>query len=178
MRKMEIGGVSEPIRTVSGYHILKLEDRRVLSAIDPMQATVTLKHVFLPVRATQSKTGRASQFAIAQAIGSSVQNCTDMDTLAKEVQSPAGSDLGTFRIGELAPAMRQAVSNLKVGEASKPVDLPAGISVIMVCDRVDAPSNIPTREDVRPRLLAQKLDSLARRYLRDLRRDAFIESRI
>ena len=178
LRKMEISGISEPIRTVFGYHILKLEDRRVLTAIDPMQAKVTLKHVFLPVSTTQAEAGRASQLAIAEAIGSSVQNCADMDVLAKEVKSPAGSDLGTFRIGELAPKMRQAVSNLKIGEASKPVDLPAGFSVIMVCDRVDPPRNIPSREDVRPRLRAQKLDSLARRYLRDLRRDAFIESRI
>ncbi|MBM85731.1 MAG: hypothetical protein CMM47_06890 [Rhodospirillaceae bacterium] len=178
LRKMKIGGISEPIRTVFGYHILKLEDRRVLTAIDPMQAKVTLKHVFLPAPATQDKMERESQLAIAKAIGSSVENCGDMDALAKEVKSPASSDLGIFRIGELAPEMRNAVSNLKVGEASEPVDLPTGFSVIMVCNRVDPPSNIPSRKDVRPRLLAQKLEALARRYLRDLRRDAFIETRI
>jgi peptidyl-prolyl cis-trans isomerase SurA len=101
-----------------------------------------------------------------------------MEALAKEVKSPAGADLGWFSVGELAPVMRDVVATLQPGIPSKPVRLPTGISIMMVCERVEPPSNIPQREDIRPRLRAQKLDILARRYLRDLRREAFIESRI
>jgi peptidyl-prolyl cis-trans isomerase SurA len=74
--------------------------------------------------------------------------------------------------------MRNAVATLEPGVASKPVRLPGGISVIMVCDRVDPPNDIPGRDEISPRLRAQKLEILARRYLRDLRREAFIETRI
>jgi peptidyl-prolyl cis-trans isomerase SurA len=74
--------------------------------------------------------------------------------------------------------MRNAVVNLQAGEASKPVRLPTGLSVIMVCARTDPPNDIPGRDEISPRLRAQKLEILARRYLRDLRRDAFIETRI
>lgn len=178
LQTMKPGQVTKPMRTVFGYNILKLVDRRILSAADPMQAKVTLKHVFLPLAAKASNSEVAAQLGIAEAIASSVQNCPDMDALAKEVKSPAGADLGKFQVGELSPTMREAVAKLESGVASKPVRLPTGFSVMMVCDREEAPSNIPTRDEIGKRLKAQKLDTLARRYLRDLRRDAFIEPRI
>ncbi|MDA0340607.1 MAG: peptidylprolyl isomerase [Proteobacteria bacterium] len=175
---LKSGEVSAPIRTLLGYHILKLEKRRILSVADPLKAKVTLKHVFLPLAANAGKAELAGQMGIAEAIAASVQNCDDMDALAKEVKSPAGADLGRFSVGELAPVMRDVVATLQPGVPSKPVRLPTGVSVMMVCERVEPPSDIPQREDIRPRLRAQKLDILARRYLRDLRREAFIESRI
>lgn len=178
LQALKTGEVSEPIRTILGYHILKLENRRILSAADPMKANVTLKHVFLPLPAGSGEADVAAQLGIAEAVAASVQNCDDMNVLAKEVQSPAGVDLGKFKVGELAPAMRNAIAKLDTGIASKPVRLPTGVSVMMVCERVEPPSNIPQRDEIKPRLRARKLDILARRYLRDLRRDAFIESRI
>lgn len=178
LTKLEPGEVSEPVRTLLGYHILKLVNRRILSGTDPLKAKVTLKHVFFPLPEQAADDAVQAQASIAEAVSASVQNCEDMDALAKEVKSPAGADLGTFNVGELAPVMRNAVVNLKAGEASKPVRLPTGLSVIMVCDRVDPPNDIPGREEITPRLRAQKLEILARRYLRDLRRDAFIETRI
>ena len=172
------GDVSEPIRTILGYHIMKLENRRILSGNDPMKAKVALKHVFLPLPSKASKTDVEAQTGIAEAVAASVQNCQDMDLLAKEVKSPAGADLGRFSVGELAPVMRNAVANLELGVPSKPVRLPTGISVIMVCERTDPPNDIPGRDEISPRLRAQKLEILARRFLRDLRREAFIETRI
>ena len=74
--------------------------------------------------------------------------------------------------------MKNAVATLETGVASEPVRLPTGLSIIMVCERVAPPNDIPKREAISPRLRAQKLEILARRYLRDLRRDAFIETRI
>ena len=178
LNALEPGEVSEPIRTILGYHIMKLENRRILSGVDPMKAKVTLKHVFLPLPPKPSEIAVEAQLGIAEAVAASVQNCNDMDLLAKEVKSPAGVDLGNFSVGELAPAMRNAVATLQTGIASKPVRLPTGFSVFMVCDRIDPPNDIPGRDEISPRLRAQKLEILARRYLRDLRRDAFIETRI
>jgi peptidyl-prolyl cis-trans isomerase SurA len=157
---------------------MKLENRRILSGTDPMKATVTLKHVFLPLSRDASETDVVALTEIAAAITSSVQNCADMDVVAKEVKSPTGADLGKFTVGELGPVMRDAVATLETGVASKAVRLPTGLSIIMVCERIDPPNDIPKREEISPRLRAQKLEILARRYLRDLRRDAFIETRI
>jgi peptidyl-prolyl cis-trans isomerase SurA len=172
------GEVSEPIRTITGYHIMKLVNRRILSGVDPMKAKVTLKHVFLPLSPKASQADIDTQTRIAEAVADSVQSCSDMEILAKELKSPAGADLGKFSVGELAPAMRDAVADLKPNVGSKPVRLPTGLSVMMVCERTDPPNDIPNRAEISPRLRAQKLEILARRYLRDLRREAFIEKRI
>jgi peptidyl-prolyl cis-trans isomerase SurA len=178
LTELKSGEVSAPIRTLVGYHILKLEERRILTATDPFKAKVTLKHVFLPLAASAGKAEVAGQMGIAKAVAASVQNCDDMDAVAKKVKSPAGADLGRFTIGELEPVMRDVVAALQPDVPSEPVRLPTGISIMMVCERVEPPTHSPHREDIRPRLRAQKLDILAKRYLRNLRREAFIELRI
>lgn len=178
LAELKSGEISAPIRTLLGYHILKLEERRILSATDPFKAKVTLKHVFLSLAASAGKVELAGQMGIAKAVAASVQNCDDMDAMAKKVKSPAGADLGRFSVGELEPVVRDVVAALQLGAPSKPVRLPNGISVFMVCERVEPPTAAPQREKIRARLRAQKLDILAKRYLRNLRREAFIELRI
>jgi hypothetical protein len=37
---------------------------------------------------------------------------------------------------------------------------------------------VPSREDVGETLMRQRLDTLARRYMRDLRRTAFVDVRV
>ena len=75
-------------------------------------------------------------------------------------------------------ALREVVTPLKVGEASAPIRIEPGLLMLMVCVREDAPSNLPSREDIAENLLRQRLDVLARRYLRDLRRAAFVDVRV
>ena len=50
------------------------------------------------------------------------------------------------------------------------------IQIIMVCERQT--SKQLTRNQIRETLLRQRVDMLSRRYLRDLRRSAFIDLRI
>ncbi len=68
--------------------------------------------------------------------------------------------------------------NLKVGEASPPIQSDTGVVMVMVCKRTDAPSTMPSRDDIADNLTRQRLDLIARRYLRDLRRQAFIDVRV
>ena len=55
---------------------------------------------------------------------------------------------------------------------------PAGIHLLMVCDRNEPESLTPPREEVAERLEQEQIDRLARRYLRDLRKNAFVEVRL
>ena len=48
----------------------------------------------------------------------------------------------------------------------------------MVCERDAEVAPLPPREQVQQRLELEKLDLLARRYLRDLRRAAIVDVRI
>lgn len=175
---MQPGDISDPVRTIFGYQIIQLTDRRILSGPDPLKARVTLKQVFLPIPPNSGPDAERSQKSIAMAVSEAAQNCADMDVLAEELSSPAGTDLGTMEIGELSPQLREAVSGLEEGQLTAPIRLPSGYSTIMVCAREDPESDLPGREEIANRLRAIKFETFAQRYLRDIRRDAFIDTRI
>jgi peptidyl-prolyl cis-trans isomerase SurA len=100
-----------------------------------------------------------------------------MDRLAEQVKSPVPSSLGRFKIGELSPVLRSVVTDLKPGEASAPVRLPTGVAVLMVCERSEPNADMASRDEIRDQIFRGKLQNMTRRYLRDLRRAAFLEVR-
>ncbi len=110
-----------------------------------------------------------------------------MDRLAREVKASGAVDIGRLRTAELPPRIRQVVEKLPVGKASPPLQMDDGFIVLMVCARgptqaaaaapAATPANLPDREEVVRSLGTQRVDMLARRYLRDLRRAAFVDIR-
>ena len=48
----------------------------------------------------------------------------------------------------------------------------------MVCERHNPAAESPQRDQIAQELQRERLDRLARRYLRDLRKDAFVEVRL
>ena len=97
---------------------------------------------------------------------------------AAELSTPNSGRLGWLRVGDLPPGLRQAVSTLPVGQVSAPVEGPAGIHLLMVCDRHNPAAESPQRDQIAEQLQRERVDRLARRYLRDLRKDAFVEVRL
>jgi peptidyl-prolyl cis-trans isomerase SurA len=91
--------------------------------------------------------------------------------------SKSSGDSGLIRVGEMPQELRKVVLGLKVGEPSKPLPVEGGLRVLMVCERKDPPSNLPSRQDVARMLVEQKLELQARRFLRDLRQTAFVDIR-
>jgi peptidyl-prolyl cis-trans isomerase SurA len=50
--------------------------------------------------------------------------------------------------------------------------------VIMVCEKAGSNTTMPTRDEIADQLARQRAENLARRYLRDLRRTAFVDVRV
>jgi peptidyl-prolyl cis-trans isomerase SurA len=116
--------------------------------------------------------------ALAGTVRETVSGCADLGRVAKELGVPPPTDPQQLRVADLAPRIRDIVRPLKVGEASAPMRVDPGLLLLMVCVREDAPGNLPSRDDIAENLLRQRLDGLARRYLRDLRRAAFVDVRV
>ncbi len=90
-----------------------------------------------------------------------------------------GGDIGWVLPGQLAPEVDEALQSMEEGEIAGPVRAIGGYYVLELRgQRSIAPDTVPQREEMRRVLQNQRLDLLARRYLRDLRRDAFVEIRV
>jgi peptidyl-prolyl cis-trans isomerase SurA len=69
----------------------------------------------------------------------------------------------------------------KGGEAAAPFQDDAGIEIIVRCDKRAPPPRtafaMPTREEIEGQLFSEQISAMARRYMRDLRRQANVQER-
>ncbi len=174
--RLQVHEVSDPIRSLTGYHILYLIDRRTITAGRSSDATVQVQQLVLPLPANARANEVASQMNLAKQVSDSANSCADLPNLSKEVKGSQVSNAGNGKIAELPPDIREIVANLDVGKAGPPQRTQTGVRVLMVCKR-DGGSG-PSRDEVGNALLQQKLEMLARKLMRDLRQSATIDIRI
>jgi peptidyl-prolyl cis-trans isomerase SurA len=171
--KMAPGDIVGPIRTTAGFYLLHLRDRRQADLQGPDDATVELHQIALRVKA-----GTVPAEILAQKIRASILSCADLPALAKSIGTKESGALGKIKLRDLPVAMRDAVRDLKIGTPSVPVLSPAGkLLILTVCSRANPKINLPSRRDVRNQLRGKQFNLLARRYLRDLRRSAYVDLR-
>jgi peptidyl-prolyl cis-trans isomerase SurA len=177
LENLEPNHATPPIRTPSGYYVYLLRDKRVLAAADPDEATVTLAQLVLPLDSGASPDDIKSQTDLAETVRDDVKGCDDFKKAAAELHVDYADPTPDLKIRDLNPSIRPAVLKLKVGEVSQPLQTDTGITLLMVCARKDPAVDMPSRDDIAEQLTRQRLDMIARRYLSDLRRQAFIDVR-
>jgi len=177
LETLTINEVSSPITTRDGVYILLVRERRRFASVDPEQITVALKQIFVPLNANADDDSTGSQMALARTIAGTVRGCEDFDVLAQEMGSEESGDLGRVKVADTPAQFRETILALDVGEASPPVRTENGIHVFMVCERVQPEAPDPDRRAIENSIGQARLSMLARRYLRDLRRDAVVDIR-
>lgn len=177
--QMRPGELSPPIRTGAGFYLLLVLDRRSGRSGGPEGTLLHLVQIVFPLPPQAPEPMRRAAIAEAQNAKTTAKNCEEMLKIGKEKGSAQLSSEGRLRVDQIAPAMRNIVLGLEAGQASQPIVQKNGVGVIMVCDKA-APSapTLPTREEAAETLMRQRLDTLARRYMRDLRRTAFVDVRV
>jgi peptidyl-prolyl cis-trans isomerase SurA len=177
--QMRPGELSPPIRTAAGYYLLLVLDRRTGRSGGGEEETVLhLVQVVFPLPPQASEVMRRTALAEAVNTKVTVKNCAEMLKIGKEKGSPQLSSEGRLRISQIAPAVRSIVAGLEVGQPSQPIVQKNGVGVIMVCEKATPNSSMPSRDEVADQLARQRAENLARRYLRDLRRTAFVDVRV
>jgi len=174
---LQVGRISPPIRAAGGYYILALRDRRAIAGPDLEQSTVTLSQLLVPLARDASPEDVEKQTAEARRLGAELKSCADVDRLKEQVGTRESGSLGSVRIADLPPAIGNAVKTLKVDQVAGPIRNDNGLMLLVVCERQDASSTAFDPEQVREAIANRRMGMLARRYLRDLRRDATIEIR-
>jgi peptidyl-prolyl cis-trans isomerase SurA len=174
---MKPGQFDGPIRSTGGYYILELLKIRQGGAADPDDAVVSLKQIFISAPATLPKAQLDDVMTKVKGISARVKNCADMDKVGSEYMPADAIDLGKATIGDLPAELKDLGRNQPIGQVSDPIQVNTGIGLFMICDRQLPTTSTPSRDAVYRSLVTQRLDALARGYLRDLRRAAIIDIR-
>lgn len=174
--QMQPGQLIGPIQVPGGVSIMLMIDRRQVLTADPRDAVLSLKQISLdfPVGTTQARASElAGQFAEATR---NIAGCGGADAVAARLGANVVSR-DNIEMRVLPAPLQNTLLNLQVGQTTQPFGAAdEGISVLVLCGR-DMPqtATAPDLEQIEQRLLEEKVNKRAQRYLRDLRRDAVIE---
>lgn len=169
--------IAPPIRAAGGWYIVMVIERQA-SGGSGDDTKVSLSQVMFPLAPNASSADRLRVTALAQSVSGQAKSCGELLQLGHQQAPQTSGDLGQVRVGDLPADLRPAVLALKVSEPSQPLPLRGGIGVLMVCSRDEGPTALPSRDDIAEKLTRDRFETLARRYLRDLRRAAFVEQRV
>jgi peptidyl-prolyl cis-trans isomerase SurA len=176
--QMGPGQLSQPIQVPGGYSIIAVQDTRKVLTADPRNAELSLKQVSISF---PKGTTRAQAEPILARFASAAQNvggCGGADKLAADFRGEVVSS-DQVKLRELPPALQQMMLPMQVGQATRPFgSLDEGVRVLVMCGRDEAnDANAPSEDQVFAQLTEERVNMRARRYLRDLRRDAIIDFR-
>lgn len=171
---LQPGQLSPPIRAGGGYYLLLVVERRngALGTPDP---TYNIVQVVFPFPERASEAVRATAIREAESVRAAGKDCPSMLAIGKQ-KAPRLSSEGKLAASQISPKMRAIVDALPVGKPSEPIVQKNGVGVIMVCSKTKPDGKI-TRDEVTESLLKERLDAVARRYLQDLRRNAYVDVR-
>jgi peptidyl-prolyl cis-trans isomerase SurA len=171
------GELSAPVRVTGGYYMLLVVDRRNGTTGSEQDTVYDIVQVVFPLPARPSDAVRRTALGEASSIRSAAKDCPSLLKIGKE-KAPQLSSEGQLRANNISPEMRAVVDKLSIGQVSEPIVQKNGVGIIMVCAKKNGGGGGVTREDVTESLLRQRLDTVARRYLRDLRRNAYVDVRV
>jgi peptidyl-prolyl cis-trans isomerase SurA len=144
---------------------------------DPRNAVLSLKQVSITFPAGTSKADAEARVARFAEAARNVGGCGGADRIANEFNGEVVQS-DQIRLRELPPALQEIMLPLQVGQATRPFgSIEEGVRTLVICGRDEADPTAPTFDQVFNQLSEERVNLRARRYLRDLRRDAVIEFR-
>jgi peptidyl-prolyl cis-trans isomerase SurA len=176
---LQKGQVSEPIRTASGLHIVKLDDVEGNKPV--MENQVRARHILIePDEIVDDEVAKQKLMEIRMGI----LGGDDFAAVAKAVSDDAGSaveggDLGWAGPNTYVGIFEETLTNLKIGEISMPFRSEFGWHIVEVLER----RTHDTTDDVRrtQAIVAIRDSKLAEEtelWLRQIRDESFVEYRL
>lgn len=177
MRSMTPGQISAPIPVSGGISIIAVQDARKILTADPRNAVLTLKQVSINFPAGTSRQAAepiVSRFAQA---ARNIGGCGGAEKMAAEFKAEV-VEADDVKLRELPPVLQQMMVAMQIGQATQPIgSLDEGVRVLVLCGRDEVDPTMPTYDQVFAQMNEERVNLRARRYLRDLRRDAVIDFR-
>jgi peptidyl-prolyl cis-trans isomerase SurA len=176
---MTTGDVSEPFRTSSSFHIVKVNELR--SAVERSEVNQTkARHILItPNEIIDDATARQQ---LEDAL-EKIEEGEDFGELAKLLSdgptAPVGGDLGWSNPGSFVPEFEEIMDKLEIGEVSEPFRSPFGWHILEVMERrvYDNTEDLK-RRNCDMRIRNSKMEDETQLWMRRLRDEAFVVKRI
>jgi peptidyl-prolyl cis-trans isomerase SurA len=175
--KMKPGEVSEPVRTPSGYHIVKLNERRSGEA----QVIVNQIHVRHILMKTNELDDDETVRQKLSKLRDRIMNGEDFAGIASTTSAdpgsaPDGGDLGWSGPGTFVPEFDKAIADLKTNEITPPFKTRYGWHIVqMLGTRTYDSTDDVRRQKAFAAIRESKADEETELWLRRLRDEAFVE---
>jgi len=174
------GEVSEPLRTPTGFHIIRLNQVRG-SDHKAMEKQVHVRHILLkPTELADDATTRVKLSEIRDRILKGEDFAGLAQTNSEDPGSGAnGGDLGWTGPGTFVPEFEAAIANLKEGEISQPFHTQYGWHIAQILGRreFDNTDELRRRQAIEA-IRASKADEETELWQRRLRDDAYVELKL
>ena len=173
------GEMSEPIRSPSGFHIVKVVDIR--SGQTHVLTQTRARHILLqPNEVLNEADARARLLQLRERIA----NGADFAELARAHSDDAGNaamggDLGWVGPGDLPPVLHEVLGTLEESELSAPFETERGWHILQVVERraYDGTEEVRRANALRA-IRGRKIEEELHTWIRQIREEAYVEYRI
>jgi peptidyl-prolyl cis-trans isomerase SurA len=176
VEKLDIGEVSQPIRSAAGYHLIKLYERR--GGEEQLVEQHFSRHILMKpnqIRDQKTTINQLNKLRKRSIAGE------DFAVLAKEFSEDPGSalsggELGWSTPGMFVPEFEQIMSTIAIDDISEPFASQFGWHILQVTERrhQDFSSEI-LRNKAQSMLRQRKYEEELQVWLQEIRDEAFIE---
>ena len=171
---LEVGDITEPIRSANGLHIVQLNDKQ--SGKQNEQAETLVRHIFIPGedRSIQTQLNQLRQRIIGGESFASIAREVSQDPNS----APNGGELPWFTQGQMPPVMEATADALDKGQISEPFRTQFGWHLMELLDRrTRTVDDTALRQQAETALRQRKVEQETQRWQQQLRDDSFIELR-
>ena len=177
--ELEPGEVSEPIRSPSGFHLVRLD---AVEGNEPvLQDQVRARHILMETNEIMDDSVVKQRLT---EIREGILNGDDFEAIAKAVSDDPGSaveggDLGWTDPNIFVPEFQEALKSLDFNEISEPFKSPFGWHIVEVLERRvhDATDDV-ARQRAIAAIRESKMAEESELWLRQMRDEAFVEYRL
>jgi peptidyl-prolyl cis-trans isomerase SurA len=177
---MQPGQVSQPVRGPSGYHIVKLVDKRIGGK--QVVTEYNARHIMIKIgELTSSDEARKTVTDLRHRI---VDSHEDFAALAKKYSqdvntAQGGGDLGWFQLDQFGPELANALAPLKDNEISQPFQTDVGWHIMQrLGTRQQDLTDTMKREHARDVIRNRKSDEEYDNFLHQVRSESYVDNRL
>lgn len=173
---MSVGDISSPIKSASGYHLIRLTDRR--GATEKMVHQLQVRHIL--IKPNEIRSDQASQQLIEE-IHTKLLQGEPFDSLAQTYSDDPGSarqggNLGWVSPGQMVPKFEQVMNQTALNQIAAPFRTSFGWHILQVTDsRTEDFSDEFRAAQAKNFVYKRRFEEELPIWLREVRQEAFVE---